>query len=146
MPKVRQYALSLKQPWACLLVHGLKTIEVRRWPTARLGRILIHAARLADERREAWQHVPEGLLDCANLRGGFLGAAQLIGCRPYRNPEAFAADKAAHLNEDSWFEPAGLYGFLFEKPEVLPFQSYPGWVRFFPVTSAPVVRKAKKPS
>ena len=32
------YALSVKQPWATLLVHGLKTIEVRAWPTARRGR------------------------------------------------------------------------------------------------------------
>src|SRR5262245_61764820 len=32
------FALSVKQPWASLLVHGLKTIEVRRWPTARRGR------------------------------------------------------------------------------------------------------------
>src|SRR5207245_2747235 len=35
MPEVR-YALSLKQPWATLLVHGLKSIEVRRWSTPRL--------------------------------------------------------------------------------------------------------------
>ncbi|MCI0381220.1 MAG: ASCH domain-containing protein [Gemmataceae bacterium] len=146
MAKDRQFALSLKQPWACLLVHGLKTIEVRRWPTARLGRILIHAARLPDERREAWQYVPEELQEHASLRGGFVGAAQLVGCRPYRNRQAFAADKAAHLNENSWFEPAGLYGFVFESPEVLPFQSYPGWVRFFTVTSDPIVRKSKKPS
>ena len=28
------YALSIKQPWAALLVHGLKTMEIRSWPTA----------------------------------------------------------------------------------------------------------------
>ena len=33
--KVTHYALSLKQPWAALLVHGLKSIEVRRWAAAR---------------------------------------------------------------------------------------------------------------
>src|SRR5204863_2700985 len=38
------YALSLKQPWAALLVHGRKSVEVRSWPTARRGRVLIHAA------------------------------------------------------------------------------------------------------
>ncbi len=41
------YALSLKQPWAALLVTGRKRIEVRNWPTARRGRILIHAARVS---------------------------------------------------------------------------------------------------
>ena len=35
------YALSIKQPWAALVVQGLKTIEIRRWPTARRGQILI---------------------------------------------------------------------------------------------------------
>src|SRR5262249_11050532 len=55
------FALSLKQPWATLLVHGLKTIEVRRWQTVRRGRVLIHAARLPDDRREAWAHVPPEL-------------------------------------------------------------------------------------
>lgn len=146
MRKERVYALSIKQPWACLVVHGLKSIEVRRWPTARLGRILIHAARLPDERPEAWEHVPAPLQGCAGLRGGFLGAAQLVGCRFYENLDEFAADTPAHLNLGSWFDPAGLYGFLFSNPEVLPFQPYPGWVRFFPVTDQPVVRKPKKSS
>ena len=34
------FALSIKQPWAALLVHGQKTIEVRRWPTARRMRVV----------------------------------------------------------------------------------------------------------
>src|SRR5438105_4444384 len=66
-PDYRGYALSIKQPWAALLVHGRKTIEVRRWPTARRGRILIHAARLPDPRPEAWQQVPKELLQAARL-------------------------------------------------------------------------------
>ena len=52
------YALSVKQPWAALIVAGLKTIEVRRWPTGRRGRILIHAAREPDKRADVWRHVP----------------------------------------------------------------------------------------
>ena len=63
-----QYALSLKQPWAALLVHGGKTIEVRRWATSRRGRILIHAARVPDPRPEAWTQVPP------ELRGGWWAA------------------------------------------------------------------------
>ena len=68
-----QYALSLKQPWAALLVHGLKTIEVRRWPTARRGCVLIHAARVPDKRPEAWAHVPAEWLETAQLLGGIIG-------------------------------------------------------------------------
>jgi uncharacterized protein (UPF0264 family) len=127
------YALSLKQPWAALLVHGRKTIEVRRWPTARRGRVLIHAARVPDERPEAWGLVPPELRDAAELRGGIVGAGDLIDCRVYHDRKAFAADQAAHLNHSSWFGGVVLYGFTFANPVVLPFRPCPGWMRFFPV-------------
>jgi hypothetical protein len=133
MERVREYALSLKQPWAALLVHGRKTIEVRRWPTARRGRILIHASSVADERSGVWQLVPAELAETARLRGGILGAGELTGCIPYRSSEAFAADRNRHLNDPSWFQQPVLYGFTFTNLEVLPFRAYPGWMRFFPV-------------
>src|SRR5262245_48875861 len=107
------HALSLKQPWAALLAHGRKTIEVRKWPTARRGRVLIHASRVPDERPEAWQHVPPELTESAHLFGGILGAGEVIGCKVYRHLEAFTADQAQHLNEPAWFEAPALYGFTF---------------------------------
>jgi hypothetical protein len=64
------HALSLKQPWATLLVHGLKSIEVRRWSTPRRGRVLIHAARIPDNRPEAWRHVPRELREQAEVVQG----------------------------------------------------------------------------
>ncbi|HKI36655.1 MAG TPA: ASCH domain-containing protein [Gemmataceae bacterium] len=131
------FALSLKQPWAALLAHGLKTIEVRRWPTARRERILIHAARVPDERPEAWAHVPAEVLPAARLLGGILGAGDLTGCVAYRNLADFAAGQPHHLNEVSWFEEPALYGFVFENLTVLPFRRYPGWMRFFPVVDEP---------
>jgi len=38
-------ALSVKQPWAWLIVNGYKKIENRNWPTSFRGRIYIHAGR-----------------------------------------------------------------------------------------------------
>ena len=35
--------LSIKQPWASLIAHGIKDIENRTWKTNFRGRILIHA-------------------------------------------------------------------------------------------------------
>src|SRR5207248_10956762 len=105
------HALSLKQPWATLLVHGLKTVEVRRWPTARRGRVLIHAARVPDDRPEGWKLVAPQLLDAAQLVGGIIGAGELIDCVAYRSAETFAADQERHRNDPSWFEPPLLYGF-----------------------------------
>ena len=36
-------AISLHQPWASLLVHGIKRIEGRSWPTDFRGTLWIHA-------------------------------------------------------------------------------------------------------
>lgn len=36
--------LSVRQPWASLLVSGLKDIENRTWVSNYKGRILIHAS------------------------------------------------------------------------------------------------------
>jgi hypothetical protein len=130
---VKHYALSLKQPWAALLVAGIKTIEVRKWPTARRGRILIHAARVPDDRREGWELITPRLLDCAQLQGGIIGVANLIDCFAYRSVEAFAADRERHRNDPAWFVGPVLYGFRFDKAEALPYSPYPGWMRFFEV-------------
>ena len=37
-------AISIKQPWASLIVEGVKDIENRTWPTKFRGRVLIHAS------------------------------------------------------------------------------------------------------
>lgn len=37
-------ALSIKQPWASLIAHGIKDIENRTWKTNYRGRIYIHAS------------------------------------------------------------------------------------------------------
>src|SRR5713101_3076440 len=104
MKPATDYALSLKQPWAALLVHGLKTIEVRKWPTTRRGRVLIHASRVSDAREEAWKHVPKELQKAARLCGGIVGSAHLTGCKAYRTLETFVKDGQLHLNEPEWFQ------------------------------------------
>jgi hypothetical protein len=140
----REYALSLKQPWATLLVYGLKTIEIRRWPTARRGRVLIHASSVADTRQEGWNLLnllPEELREKARLGGGIVGAGEIMGCVAYRTLEAFAADQEKHRNEPSWFEGPLLYGFVFANVVETPFCAYPGWMRFFPVEAQRPRRK-----
>jgi hypothetical protein len=43
--------LSLKQPFAELLVSGKKPIELRKWNTKFRGKFLIHASKQVDEER-----------------------------------------------------------------------------------------------
>jgi hypothetical protein len=126
-------ALSLKQPWAALLVHGRKAIEVRKWSTARRGRILIHAAKVSDPRPEAWHMVPEELRQQANQLGGIIGEATLVDCVAYRTLVGFTAEQHLHLNLPEWFQPPVLYGFKFAGAAPLPFRRFSGWMRFFEV-------------
>lgn len=127
------YALSLKQPWAALVVAGLKTIEVRKWATSVRGRVYIHAARLSDDRPEGWARVTDDLRPLAECTGGLIGAAKLTACVRYRTATGFAADTPKHLNDASWFEPPQMFGFCFRDAVTLPFVPCKGNVRFFTV-------------
>jgi hypothetical protein len=129
-------ALSVKQPRAALLVAGVKTVEVRSWPTRRRGCVLIHAGKVADSRPEGWDLIttPE-LFALARLRGGIIGVADLAGCVHYPTSKAFAAATAAHRNEPDWFRPGGLYGFVFHDARPLTYQPCPGKTMFFTVES-----------
>ncbi len=127
-------ALSIRQPWAALLLAGVKTLEVRTWSTLRRGPVLIHAGRVPDLRSEAWDWVttPELRL-AAEARGGIVGWGNLIDCITYRDAARFAADVPRHLNAPEWFRPPKLYAFAFAQMQPLPFRPYLGSTSFFRV-------------
>ncbi len=41
-------ALSIRQPWAWLIVHGYKDVENRTWSTKFRGRVQVHAGKIPD--------------------------------------------------------------------------------------------------
>lgn len=41
-------AISIKQPWAKFIAHGLKSLEIRSWQTSFRGQLLIVASKKAD--------------------------------------------------------------------------------------------------
>lgn len=47
-------ALSVRQPWASLIVAGIKTVENRSWYTNHRGLLLIHAALTVDVDAYTW--------------------------------------------------------------------------------------------
>jgi hypothetical protein len=124
-------AISIKQPWAALLVAGLKTVEVRTWATRVRGRVFIHAAKAADPRPDGWRLVTPELRPLAALRGGIIGAADLTACVRYRTAEQFAAAAEEHRNSPAWFAPTGLYGFVFQNPTQVAYTACPGRTLFF---------------
>jgi ASCH domain-containing protein len=40
--------ISIRQPWASLIVSGAKDVENRTWPTRYRGPVLVHASQRAD--------------------------------------------------------------------------------------------------
>lgn len=126
-------ALSVKQPWAALLAAGVKTVEVRTWPTVRRGPLLIHAAKVPDDRPEGWALVTPELSDLAELRGGIIGVGELTDCVRYNTVEAFTEAADAHRNAPEWFRPAGLFGFVFQNLRPIAYHPCLGRTMFFAV-------------
>lgn len=61
-------ALSVRQPWASLIADGVKTIEVRSWPTKHRGPLLICAGK------RPYESLPVGVAVCI---------VEVIDCRPF---------------------------------------------------------------
>ncbi len=131
--KPPRVALSLKQPWATLVAHGLKTIEIRRWATDRRGRIYIHASKVPDSRTEAWAWLPDELKRATTTLGGLVGSVEITGCIPYATLTAFRADRRLHFNHESWYLPPVMYGFVLAHAKPVAFRPVVGNIKFFSV-------------
>lgn len=124
-------AISIRQPWAHLIIHGGKEIENRSWNTKYRGPILIHAAKGMTEKEfcEAMAFVDqavggttEAMLNRLNYclaapRGGIVGSAIL-------------ADVVTQ-SESPWF--TGPFGFVLTDVKPLPFRPMRGMLGLFEV-------------
>jgi hypothetical protein len=91
-----RHCLSLVQPWATFVVHGLKLRERRRWKTRHRGPTWIHASTTFPEAvREACREEPfrSLLARCGIWRttdlalGAIVGRVRLIDCEPTSSVE-----------------------------------------------------------
>lgn len=128
-------AISINQPWAGLIVLGLKDIENRDWPTRRRGPVLIHAGLKVD--RDAQQSIvigrhpvtgtpfsPDQVAAIEHHRathafrvGGIVGKATIVDCVSEGDTRS------------TWF--VGRYGFVLIHARVLPFRPCKGALNFF---------------
>ena len=125
--KLPELFLSVRQPWAWLIVNGWKNIENRSWPTQVRGRIGIHAAAtytrddyeecaffVCDFYPKLRERMPAfGVLD----RGGIVGETTILDC------------VTRHSSE--WF--FGPYGFVVTDSKPMPFIPCRGALGFFRV-------------
>ena len=100
-------ALSLKQPFAELVVSGRKTIEIRKWNTKFRGEFYIHASM--QEYKNAMEKFGFNSLE----KGAIIGKATLVEVKKYENDDEFVKDKNKHLATKDY----GKYGFLLENPQ-----------------------------
>lgn len=97
-------ALSLKQPYAELILQGKKKIELRKWNTNLRGEFLIHSSLTPDMvamRRFRFTELPLGFI---------VGKANLVDVKRYANYLDFFKDQNLHLANKSF----GEFGFLLE--------------------------------
>ena len=70
-------ALTIKQPWATLIMQGDKRFEFRSWQTKYRGDLLIHAGKGIDKEgmKRLQKYLPEEL-----PYGKILGKVKLVDC------------------------------------------------------------------
>jgi hypothetical protein len=124
---IPEIALSIRQPWASLVVLGFKPLENRNWRTTFRGRFAIHAAKgcTTAEYQAAMEFalainpdLPNETFAYPNLqRGGLIGEVTLTDC--------------VSQSASPWF--TGKYGFLMEAPiaydQIIPCAGLPGFFR-----------------
>lgn len=121
--------LSLKQPFAELLVSGKKTIELRKWNTKFRGKFLIHASKRIDKERAKSLGIDYTKLSI----GAIIGCATLYDVKEYRNKAEFKKDKNKHYADIKKFG-SYKYGFMIRKAHRLRTPvPYAGRLRFFEV-------------
>lgn len=125
-------ALSIRQPWAWLIVQGHKTIENSDWDTHYRGEFLIHAGvglvqrdyrELQAQLRDELDIVLPDHTDVAQVpRGGIVGVAELV--------------RVVRDSESPFF--MGPFGFELRNARPLPFVPWKGQLGWFDVPRAAV--------
>lgn len=126
-------ALSIRQPWAWLIIHGYKDIENRTWRHRHRGPVLIHAgvtlegephqALLSGEHPVTGEALPEEIrlaythafMRREIHRGGIVGVASIADC--------------VGTSTSPWF--VGDFGFVLQDAAPLPFMPLKGMLGFF---------------
>ncbi len=68
--------LTIKEPWATLIIDGYKKYEFRSWKTSYRGKILIHAAMSLE--KDVMERFKDYSLNCQ--KGAIIGEAELQDC------------------------------------------------------------------
>ena len=117
--------ISIRQPWASLIVCGSKDIENRTWATKYRGPIAIHASLKYDQEGASWvlskfsDASPMALLFGSKMlpKGGIVGYAEIVDC--------------VTESELPWF--CGPYGFVLKNARTCEFMPLKGKLGIFEI-------------
>jgi hypothetical protein len=104
--------ISIRQPWASLIVCGIKDVENRTWSTRYRGPVLVHASLRADDISSVDLVRYYGAFPPSDQpRGGIVGVVEIVDCvRPHSS---------------QWYAP-GCWAFVLANARKLPFVEWKG--------------------
>ena len=122
-PDPQRIALGIRQPWAELILRGIKTLEVRTTDTAVRGTIYLYASKQLSSLPAAAEVATAHGLELDRLpRGVLVGTADLVGSRPTSAADVEPSCVPAELL-------SGRFGWSFANPQRLESPLVP---RFIP--------------
>jgi hypothetical protein len=123
-------ALGIQQPWAELILRGIKTIEVRSQPTQIRGTIYLYTSKRPSTLEAAGTAATAHTLDIEQLPKGLLvGTVEILDSRPCTAADAVAACIPTDLlaNQQAW-----VLGSPQRLPKPLEVRFLPYGVWFYP--------------
>lgn len=116
--------LSIRQPWAELILLGKKTIELRTWNMNHRGEFYIHAGyNINVEKCKELELDPKTL-----FRGAVLGKSRVLEVKRYETREELIRDESKHFAADYKLP---CYGFILGKAERIKPVELKGQLGFF---------------
>lgn len=99
-------ALTIKQPWASLIIEGYKKYEFRSWKTNYRGKILIHAGLSLE--KDVQERFKDYNLDYK--LGYIIGEAEIVDCilvdekfnESLRNIDPIVYGRSNHVENYAW--------------------------------------------
>ena len=99
-------ALTIKQPWASLIIEGYKKYEFRSWKTNYRGKILIHAGLSLE--KDVQERFKDYNLDYK--LGYIIGEAEIVDCilvdekfnEELRNIDPIVYGRSKHVENYAW--------------------------------------------
>jgi len=102
--------LSIRQPWADLIISGKRSLEIRKWPTKYRGKLLIHAPLKVEQDECERLSIPVG---CTSA---IIGVAELVDVKKLSELE-WSKMRHLHLEAGSRCYRGETFAWFLKNPE-----------------------------